>query len=45
MEMEIVKLTMNRPRVIPGRIRARIREHVAYLNRQIDQLDPEIGQW
>jgi len=34
----------NRSRGTPARIRAQIREHVEWLNRQIDELDHEIGQ-
>lgn len=34
----------NRSRGAPARIRAQIREHVDWLDRQIDELDREIGQ-
>ena len=41
-EMRVAE--QNRARGAPGRIRAQIREHVDWLNRQIDGLDREIGQ-
>ena len=34
----------HRSRGTPDRIRSQIREHVEWLNRQIDELDHEIGQ-
>jgi hypothetical protein len=42
MEMRVAE--QNRSRGTPARIRAQIREHVEWLNRQIDELDHEIGQ-
>ena len=42
MEMRVAE--QNRSRGTPARIRAQIREHVEWLNRQIDELDREIGQ-
>ena len=42
MEMRVAE--QNRSRGTPARIRTQIREHVAWLNRQIDELDHEIGQ-
>lgn len=41
-EMRVAE--QNRSRGTPARIRAQIREHVDWLNRQIDELDREIGQ-
>ena len=42
MEMRVAE--QNRSRGTPARIRAQIREHVDWLNRQIDELDHEIDQ-
>jgi transposase len=42
MEMRVAE--QNRSRGTPARIRTQIREHVEWLNRQIDELDHEIGQ-
>jgi transposase len=42
MEMRVAE--QNRSRGTPARIRSQIREHVAWLNRQIDELDHDIGQ-
>lgn len=42
MEMRVAE--QNRSRGTAGRIREQIREHVAWLNRQLDELDAEIGQ-
>jgi len=42
MEMRVAE--QNRSRGTPARIRSQIREHVEWLNRQIDELDREIGQ-
>src|SRR5262249_30198283 len=42
MEMRVAE--QNRARGAPTRIRAQIREHVAWLNRQINELDRDIGQ-
>src|SRR3989442_1872179 len=42
MEMRVAE--QNRSRGTPARIRAQIREHVEWLNRQINELDHEIGQ-
>jgi transposase len=42
MEMRVAE--QNRSRSTPARIRAQIREHVEWLNRQIGELDREIGQ-
>jgi transposase len=42
MEMRIAE--QNRSRGAPARIRSQIREHVEWLNRQIDELDRDIGQ-
>lgn len=42
MEMRVAE--QNRSRGTPARIRAQIHEHVEWLNRQIDELDREIGQ-
>ena len=41
MEMRVAE--QNRSRGTPARIRAQIREHVEWLNLQIDELDHEIG--
>src|SRR5262249_41892983 len=41
--MEMGVAEQNRSRGTPARIRAQIREHVEWLNRQIDELDHEIG--
>src|SRR5262245_49009246 len=41
MEMRVAE--QNRSRGTPARIRSQIREHVEWLNRQIDELDHEIG--
>jgi transposase len=42
LEMRVAE--QNRSRGTPARIRAQIREHVEWLNHQIDELDDEIGQ-
>jgi transposase len=42
MEMRVAE--HNRSRAAPARIRAQIREHVDWLNRQIDELDRDISQ-
>jgi transposase len=42
MEMRVAE--QNRSRGTPARIWSQIREHVEWLNRQIDELDREIGQ-
>jgi transposase len=42
MEMRVAE--KNRSRGAPARIRLQIREHIAWLNRQIDELDRDIGQ-
>lgn len=42
MEMRVAE--QNRSRGTPARIRSQIREHVEWLNRQIDELDHEVGQ-
>jgi transposase len=42
MEMRVAE--QNRSRGTPARIRSQIREHVEWLNRQIDELDHDIGQ-
>jgi transposase len=42
MEMRVAE--QNRSRGAPARIRTQIREHVDWLNRQIDELDDEIGE-
>ena len=42
MEMRVAE--QNRSRGTPARIRTQIREHVGWLNRQIAELDHEIGQ-
>jgi transposase len=42
MEMRVAE--QNRSRGAPARIRLQIREHIAWLNRQIDELDRDIGQ-
>jgi hypothetical protein len=41
MEMRVAE--QNRSRGTPARIRAQIREHMEWLNRQIDELDRETG--
>jgi transposase len=41
MEMRVAE--QNRSRGAPARIRLQIREHIAWLNRQIDELDRDIG--
>jgi transposase len=42
MEMRVAE--QSRSRGAPARIRSQIREHVEWLNRQIDELDRELGQ-
>jgi transposase len=42
LEMRVAE--QNRSRGAPGRIRSQIREHIDWLNRQIDELDRDIGQ-
>jgi transposase len=42
MEMRVAE--QNRSRGAPARIRSQIREHIEWLNRQIDELDRDIGQ-
>jgi len=42
MEMRVAE--QNRSRGTPARIRSQIHEHVEWLNRQIDELDHDIGQ-
>jgi transposase len=42
MEMRVAE--QNRSRSAPARIRSQIREHIEWLNRQIDELDHDIGQ-
>jgi transposase len=42
LEMRVAE--QNRSRGAPARIRSQIREHIAWLNRQIDELDGDIDQ-